>query len=454
MIRQANPDQTGLHMTTTDHSNASPPRPSAPRTLADVLALVLADPTLSVHQRHSLSSGLRGFGRAVHAPLDELPVKLDDLRTRMNRYAPAMSDMSDARWRNCLWATRRALTHVGIIRAPARSMVAFAPAWATLFVPLTEKHARIALCRLARYCTDRDIAPGQVTDETLDTFLAWMTEDSLIKQPRIVHQTTIRVWNRMAGIDPAWPSQQLRAPSYSRTYTLPLDAYPASLKDEVTAYLDRLAGRNILDELDFRPLRPASLRTLGFQLRAYLAALVHSGIDPATLISLRHALALDNVKKGLRFFLDRAPDRSTKQAHDIAGLLLSIGRHWLKVDASDVETLRKLVARLKPQTQGLAPKNREQLRQFDGQAGVDKILGLRERLLAIARRTKHPTVKEALLVQTAVAVEILLMVPIRRTNLARLEIDRHLIRYARARCTSPSPSRRSRTACRSTPSCP
>ena len=431
MLLQTTPDHAALDMTTTDHIAATLERAPAPRTLADVLALVLADTSLSKSRRHGLASGLRSFGKGVHAPLDELPVKLDDLRTRMNRFTPAMAGMSDGRWRNCLCYVRQALTRVGVIKAPARSMTPFAPAWAALFVPLTEKHARIALCRFARYCTDRDISPDKVTDEVLDAFLACLTEDSLIKRPRIVHQTTIRVWNRMAGQVSGWPTRQLQAPSYSRTYTLPWDRFPTTLEAEVTRYLDRLAGRNILDDLDFRPLRPASLCTRGFQLRAYLAALVHTGVDPMTLTSLREALTIENVRKGLRFFLDRAHEGSTKQAHDTAGLLLSIGRHWLQLGTAEVDVLRKLTARLKPKTQGLAPKNRERLRQFDDPHDLAKLLTLPQRLMTIAHRTKHPTAAEALLVQTAVAVELLLMVSIRRGNLARLEIDRHLIRSRR-----------------------
>ena len=415
-------------MTTPDQSDKAEPRPRKPQTLAAVLALIQADTSLTIGRRRALASGLRSFAKAVHAPLEELSTRLDALRTRMNRYTPAMVGMSEGRWRNCLSETRKALTHVGIIKAPARSSTPFAPAWAALLAPLNKTHAQIAVSRFARYCTNHGIAPEQVTDADLDSFLLVMTEDSLIKKPREVHQTTIRVWNRMAGVQSGWPTLQLRAPCYSNTYILAWDRYPASLKQEVDAYFDHLAGKDILAELDFRPLKPASLRTRTYQLRAYLAALVHSGIDPQQLGSLGDIVALDLVRVGLRFFLDRSEKKSTKQAHAIAGLLLSLARHWVRLDDRAVDQIRKLVARLKPRQQGMAPKNRDRLRQFDDPENVAKLLGLPEQLVAIAAKTKHPTQSEALLVQIALAIEVLLMVPIRRSNLARLEIDRHLIR--------------------------
>lgn len=65
---------------------------------------------------------------------------------------------------------------------------------------------------------------------------------------------------------------------------------------------------------------------------------------------------------------------------------------------------------------------------IDDPENLRKPLMLPEKLVALAARSKQPTQTEALLVQTAVAVELLLMIPMRRKNLAHLEIDRHLIR--------------------------
>ena len=370
--------------------------------------MIRADKTLPESRRYALCSGLRTFGRAVNAPLEELSTDLDALRKRLTRYTPAMAGLSGRRWANVLSFVRQSLTEVGVITTPARHRTPFAPEWAALFVSLTDKHARIGLCRLARFCTERGIAPEQVCDDTLDAFLVAMTDSSLVKRPRIVHQMAIRIWNRRAGTLPGWPTQELQRPSYSRTYALSWSRFPESLKLEIDAYLLRLGGGDILDDLDFRPLRPASVRTRRFQIRAYLAALVIGGVDPDDLTSLGDALEIDRVRRGLRVLLDRASDASTTQAHDIAGLLLSIGRHWLQLDAATLDTLRRLVARLKPPVQGLSAKNRTRLRQFDEPQKVGKLHLLPERLVKRVSRSAVPSGAEALVVQTALAIEILL----------------------------------------------
>jgi hypothetical protein len=47
--------------------------------------------------------------------------------------------------------------------------------------------------------------------------------------------------------------------------------------------------------------------------------------------------------------------------------------------------------------------------------------------MKLADSAWYSPLKSALLAQTAVAIEILLMVAIRRENLAQLHLDRHLI---------------------------
>jgi integrase len=59
---------------------------------------------------------------------------------------------------------------------------------------------------------------------------------------------------------------------------------------------------------------------------------------------------------------------------------------------------------------------------------VAALVTLPQRLLAEARRKKVPTVATAILVQTAVAVELLLMTVVRVGNLASINLDRNLIR--------------------------
>jgi integrase len=75
----------------------------------------------------------------------------------------------------------------------------------------------------------------------------------------------------------------------------------------------------------------------------------------------------------------------------------------------------------------MTDKNRRLLQQFDNPDNVIALITLPQQLLAEAKRHSNPKRSDALLVMTAVAIEILVMVPIRMANLIALNLDRHLL---------------------------
>ncbi len=417
---------------------ASVPTP----TLATVLAHVLADPALTARQRQDTASAIRTVAKAFGRPAGEISARPADLRARLTGFAPAMAGLSERRWRNALSLTRSALKSAGLARMAARSSAPFAPAWTTLIRLFDGKHDAIPLCRLARYCSARGIAPADMDDAAFRAFGRDLVEGGLIDRPHKVLQRAAVVWNKAATALPAWPGQPITVPDRRQTTILPWSVFPASLEADVQAYLDRLAGKDVLDELDFRPLKPASLQTQLYRLRAYLAALVHRGRDPRTVARLRDVVAVDTVKDGLRYFIKPGRDASTSRAYDIASTIVPMAKHWAGVGAGHLAALRAICKRLQPRRTGMTEENQRRLRPFDDPAKARALATLPMKLVA-ELAGKAPTRTAALSVQTALAIELLLMQPIRLTNLAHLELGRHLIRSGkRTRCSSPSPARR------------
>jgi integrase len=401
-----------------------PHRPS----LAEVREMVLADEGLSLRRRQDVSSALRTLAKALGHRLDELPAHPGYLRERLERFTPAMAGLSPRRWRNALSLTRFALKHAKLARVPGRYEEPLTPAWADLFRYLNDARMRVGLSRLARWCGARGIGPDQVNDEVLGVFLAELCDAGIVKRPRTIHRTACILWNKAATQISSWPKQSVTVPQYRRDYVKPWSTFPPSLKADVEAYLDRLAGKDIFAELDFRPLKPGSVQTRARQLHQFVSALVLRGRDPQTLCSLRDVVAVPVVMDGLRFYVDRPEGKAMKHAQDLAYVLLAVARHWVKVDPEHLAALKKICRRLDHGRGQMTETNRAKLRQFDDPANVRALVTLPERLLAKSRSPATPSRAQALKVQTAVAIELLLMVPIRLGNLARLDMDRHLIR--------------------------
>jgi hypothetical protein len=414
-------------MTATPASLAALSFPLALPTFADVITAIQADPDLGTQRRHDTCSALRTVSKVLDRRPEEIPAHPGHLRDRLRTLIPAMVGLSQSRWRNVLSLTRFALKRAGLTLMPGRHCQALAPAWEDIFRQLNDRRSRIGLSRLAHYATQRGVDPKDVDDDFMASFRDSLLHDCLVNNPLEIYRRACVLWNRAAASNPSWPNITLFVPQHRITYTKSWSIFPPSLQAERQNYLDHLAGKDILAERDFKPLRPTSVKSREFQLRQFVSALVHRGYRPEDLQSFADLVASQTVKNGLRFFLDRANGKPTQQTHQIACTLKAIARHWVKVDEARLNELRTLCRRLDPGKAGLTERNRARLRQFDSPGNVRALMMLPQRLADTASRGS-PTRACALAIQTALAIELLLMVPMRISNLAGLNLDRHIVR--------------------------
>lgn len=401
-------------------------------TLADLTTAIAADATLTNRRRDDITSALRTIAKAIKLPLDQVPAAPRFLNGKLKGFVPAMADLKLARWTNVQSLTRAALKHAGLAHMPGRYVAPLPPAWDALFKLLPNAQARFGLSRFCRYCAAEGIAPDAVDAPTFDRFLQAMETDGLIGEPRKIHRTACKLWNKTAII-PAWPKLIVAVPDYTNTYALPWASFPASLKAEVDRYMERLGGTDILADMDFRPLKPISIAIRKRQLHEFVSATVHGGIDPTRLTSLADLVAMDVVRAALGFLLKRGGGKPSVHAGHIVTLITAIAKHVVNLDDAQLKPLKALGKRVTPAQDGLSDKNRERLRQFDSEASLMAVLRLPERLLAEARRSKQSQAKVALIMQSAILIELLLMVPMRLENLANLTIGTHLIRARNGR---------------------
>ncbi|AWB48176.1 hypothetical protein HYN69_06305 [Gemmobacter aquarius] len=137
---------------------------------------------------------------------------------------------------------------------------------------------------------------------------------------------------------------------------------------------------------------------------------------------------IEKLKAGLRYYMSRFDDKPTGSTHKLAVCVLAIARHGLKVDEQHQKEISTMCSRIAARIDGTRTKNQERLEQLEDEANLALLLHLPARLVARAARNDPRVHRRALLVQAALAIDILLHAPMRIGNLAGLHLEHHVRR--------------------------
>ena len=301
------------------------------------------------------------------------------------------------------------------------------PEWSALLDQPAAKPLARGLARFSKYCSERDVVPQAVTQEVYDTLYIDLAAHCIVRSPRETQQATGKAWNAARDIVAGWPDLVLTIQNFRKNPSLPWTAFPESLQQEAEAYMMARSEENddLLDDTD--PLRESTIEGKRRQLRLFATAIVESGRDPATLRSIADLVDPKVAKAGLEVLIKRTGEQKSSRNHGIAHLLLSLARHVVMADEATLKSLKILCKKVAlRRNKGMTTKNRQRLAQFDDPRCVDSLLGLPKLMMAEACKAPEATLLQARTAQWAIAINLLLMAPMRIKNISELEIGRTL----------------------------
>jgi hypothetical protein len=396
-------------------------------TFADLIRMIQAKTEMKKRDREDVVSALRTICRVWHTPPEALPAQVAAVKARLKGATAAAVGLDPRRWSNVRSLTLKALTIAKLASMPSRGRVPMAPEYGRIFAALKSAKTKRALSRFFRWLSTMDIAPGDVTDETVARFVDIMVSESLMTRPHSVARTAVIEWNRAATLHLEWPQQRLSVPSRRDTYQVSWDIFPTSLKTEFfDGYLSRGKGTSLFSDNRGKNLRPATIKNQIYQVSQILSAFVHAGGDPAKLCDLKTVVSLDVIDLAMGWLQARNNGAISPQMNLIALQMLGIARHWVMVEPSHLDALKHLCRNTKQSYTGLAPSSREIMRQFSDDNNVMKILNLPKHITNLVAN-QPMTSKNALLMQTAAAVEVLIMDPVRIKSLSEIRIGVHIV---------------------------
>ena len=403
---------------------------AAEPTLADVLARLQQDEDLRPTRRRDLCSAVRRLAKLLHREPVMLPARVSALRHGINDIHPVHAGVSEKTLQNIKSSVLAAFRHLGISSDTQDMASHLSPNWRSLFASLPEKTMRYGLSRFIRFCSAAAYEPRDVDDHVVDAFMVAVREATFVKNPDKLHRQVTRLWNRAVEAVDEWPSHSLRVPqSRKRRTSIPLSEFPAPFQKEVAAYLVWLEDSDPF--ANHRPPRRCRSSTIK-ERRTYISlaasALVHRGHALDRLSGLADLVEVNALKEICRYYLERKQGKPSEFLRCLTNALIQVAHHWLRMAEPSVSELRDVRRQLGSPSSGLTEKNRAMLRQFDDPATLGRLLALPAQLADEAVKRDNGNWRVAVKMQTALAIEILLMAPMRIGNLIRLQLDAHLVR--------------------------
>lgn len=419
-------------------SQATPSRKpdTGPRTLLDVRCAIEHAPQLSTRQRADLISALNTFARlhlrpgendaAILPSLARFPSSPLLLNSLLRRPTFARVGMKRSSWTNLRFRIKKCLRIAGVrVRGGYRVL---SPDWRQLADERCRRaQGWIGLRGFLYWCSEEGIAPVQVDQTVFDRFYVHLRECDLRLHPRTTYLAACRAWNTRAGKH-EWPPFRV-APILQRNwYALAWSDFGPGLVRDVERYLadatSPLRGKE--------RMRPTTAKHQRAQIRRMASVLAAGGQRrPTSINSIADIATAEAAKSIVAFLLDRAAANGNKKltaTGDMFGcvaLLHKLAKQWVGADIGEVEKLRSFGNQFKPEP-GMSEKNRATLRCFKNQELVDRYLDLPETVFKRFRRKSKLTLFDAVKLQTATAIAMLSVAPIRPLNLSRLRFGENL----------------------------
>jgi hypothetical protein len=376
------------------------------------------------HQRRmDMISACNMIEKWTNQPLSMIPASASYLRQFFKNFHHIHAGISKRRVGNVKSLILAAMREAGLSTKLAPYHCKLTDEWQILYDLINNTYHQSALSRLMRYCSAGDITPGAMSDQVAVDYLAALEAESLIKDPRTNHQTVCRVWNQCAETIDTWPDIQLTVPRYEeRIYAISDDLINPALLARIDEYGTFLQGNDLFDSLS-KPFRPISIKSMRGNVRRYLSALHHSGFDISLISTLKDMVKFETFKIAMQWLWERNGNKTSRSIGEIAWVIRCIAVKHLKCNDEIAKQYTDAITMLRVQSIGLSTKNRSAMQQFDDKSVAKRFLTYPDTLWGLA--DKESGKKAQLLVQVAIATEILMFAPMRINNLSGLRIDRH-----------------------------
>ncbi len=427
--------------------NHQPGLHAAPITAEQLRRMIPTWADLSLDRRRGLDSAIKRVVEIVSVDGTSLLLACESLNAKLFSRPPAAYGLTSQRFGNVVSSLRVAMRRVGACDPDVRGADKLNASWRALRQLLPEYRDR-TLATFMGFCSAHNIDPNDVGQPTLEAFETWLRTRTLTDGiPKLVRETASN-WTWAAANVAGWPQGIIEKPGMRRFYTLPLTDYSTAFQEDIERYLSHLAGTDDSDPFADDPFADGpvphatfrgrrgyaaerTVTTRRYHLRQAAAALVlDGGMDPQGLTTIRDLVTpIERAKVILNFYFSRAKKQATTQTGGIYELLRQIAVYEARVSPADLARFKHWSQRVvPPPRKGMAEENRRRLIALLEPRTTGALLNLPWEMLKQIEKGKLTPMAAARVAAYAAALAILLSFPMRKDNLAKLQLTMHLKR--------------------------
>jgi hypothetical protein len=282
-----------------------------------------------------------------------------------------------------------------------------------------------------RFCSAIGVEPDSVDEDIVSRFLRHREATSTRAADLAARRILAKLWNGCVDIIEGWPNHTLYLPPVKGRDGLAWDDLPEGWRSDVNAYLQTLMTiRRGKHGKRIAPCKPSTIITRKRELVAAANMAVRAGVPLESLTSLAAMLRPAVVHAIIDAYWKKDGDVPATYSINLACRFEAIAHLMGLLGADELTELGDLrYAMEQHREEGMTEKNLVVIRIVLTPGVWGRFAKLPEQLMEQARAMcKSAPVHAALLAQTAVAVGILLVAPVRLGNLAAIRLDVNLIK--------------------------
>jgi integrase len=396
-------------------------------TLQSALDRLALDDSLSEVRKRDLRSAVISFAKLAEQPPAAIPLDIACIRRTLDGMVPGLAQISAKRWANLRSDLTAAIRVSGLRPMLKTADLDLDPVWSRVLTP-ADRRIRHGLSRFARWASYHRIRPDAVDNATIERFVAALGEATLVRKLHHMPGTIARTWNALVTVRKRAGLRRVSVPTTKPAPTrIRWGQLPASFRKDVERFLIWASCPDPLQEgARAKALAPETLRLRQAHVHSAVTAAAAAGIPITQFTSLASLLERETFRALLRHRWREDGSTLSAYTHGLAVTLIAIASEWVKLPADEVAALKALRSKLGPLPLGLTEKNKSMLRVFDNPRLITDLIHLPEKLWTAARRGL-PRYRRAFIdLQTALAIDLLIHVPMRPQNLACLNFQAHL----------------------------